>query len=142
MPASLAQLLTDQELAAVVEYLAGLPGKVEALPATSPQGVAAPAAAAPNLTEEEFASAKQVFFDRCAGCHGTLRNGATGPALTPDKTTPKGTAALAAIIFNGTPRGMPDWGKQGVLTQAQAEMMAKFLQNEPPAAAGDVAGRR
>ena len=27
---------------------------------------------------------------------------------------------------------MPDWGKQGVLTQAQAEMMAKFLQNDPP----------
>ena len=27
---------------------------------------------------------------------------------------------------------MPDWGKQGVLTEAQAEMMAKFVQNEPP----------
>ena len=27
---------------------------------------------------------------------------------------------------------MPDWGKQGVLTEAQAEMMAKFIQNEPP----------
>ena len=27
---------------------------------------------------------------------------------------------------------MPDWGKQGVLTQPQSEMMAKFLQNDPP----------
>ena len=28
---------------------------------------------------------------------------------------------------------MPDWGKQGVMTQEQTETMAKFLQNEPPA---------
>jgi nitrite reductase (NO-forming)/hydroxylamine reductase len=53
--------------------------------------------------------------------------------LTPDLTQPKGTLGLAAIIFNGTTRGMPDWGKQGILTQAQTEIMAKFLQIEPPA---------
>lgn len=128
MQPALAQALSDAELAAVIDYLAGLPGSaVETLHATSLP------VAAPVLVEDEFASIKQVFFDRCAGCHGTLRKGATGPALTPDKTLPKGTAALAAIIFNGTPRGMPDWGKQGVLTQAEAEMMAKFLQQEPPA---------
>lgn len=130
MSASLAQALSDEELAAIVDYLAGLPAGAQAAPSG-----AAPVAsvAAPALASDEFDSIKQVFFDRCAGCHGTLRNGATGPALTPDKTLPKGTAALAAIIFNGTPRGMPDWGKQGVLTQAQAETMAKFLQQEPPA---------
>jgi nitrite reductase (NO-forming)/hydroxylamine reductase len=130
MPASLAKLLNDQELSTVVGYLAGLPGKAVAAPAAA---VTTTSAAAPALADAEFATAKQVFFERCAGCHGTLRKGATGPALTPDKTTPKGTAALAAIIFNGTPRGMPDWGKQGVLTQAQAETMAKYLQSEPPA---------
>ena len=27
---------------------------------------------------------------------------------------------------------MPDWGKQGFLTQAQTEIMAKYLQIEPP----------
>jgi nitrite reductase (NO-forming)/hydroxylamine reductase len=62
-----------------------------------------------------------------------LRKGATGPALTPDLTTVKGTAGLAAIIFHGTPRGMPDWGQQGVVTQQQAEELAVFLQMEPPA---------
>ncbi|MCX7707462.1 MAG: c-type cytochrome [Anaerolineae bacterium] len=136
MPATLVQALSDAELTAMIRYLAGLPGApLEASHVADPrQGATSlQAAAAPTLAEDEFATAKQIFFDRCAGCHGTLRKGATGPALTPDKTLPKGTAALAAIIFNGTPRGMPDWGKQGVLTQAQAEMMAKFLQQEPPA---------
>ncbi len=130
MPASLAGLLTEQELELVVQYLAGLPDKAAAAPLPA---VTAVPAAAPALSDSDFAVASQIFFDRCAGCHGTLRKGATGPALTPDKTVPKGTAALAAIIFNGTPRGMPDWGKQGVLTQEQTELMAKFLQQEPPA---------
>jgi nitrite reductase (NO-forming)/hydroxylamine reductase len=138
MPASLAAALSAEELDAIVQYLAGLPGAehmvaaataAEAAPA---EAVPASAGVGPDLTDEEFAEAKQIFFDRCAGCHGTLRKGATGPALTPDVTIPKGTAALSAIIFNGTPRGMPDWGKQGVLTQAQAELMAKFVQNAPP----------
>ncbi|MGQ9841186.1 MAG: cytochrome D1 domain-containing protein [Anaerolineae bacterium] len=133
MPASLTQTLSEAELAAVIDYLAGLPGTSKTVAGETSHVTPPPAAGAPVLTEEEFASAKQIFFDRCAGCHGTLRKGATGPALTPDKTLPKGTAALAAIIFNGTPRGMPDWGKQGVLTQAQTEMLARFLQQEPPA---------
>jgi nitrite reductase (NO-forming)/hydroxylamine reductase len=130
MTPALAKSLSDQELNGIVQYLASLPGKSLTAPA---QAVTTTATAAPTLSDAEFASIKQIFFDRCAGCHGTLRKGATGPALTPDKTQPKGTAALAAIIFHGTPRGMPDWGKQGVLTQAQAETMAKFLQIEPPA---------
>jgi nitrite reductase (NO-forming) / hydroxylamine reductase len=87
----------------------------------------------PVLTEAVFERTSQTYFDRCAGCHGTLRNGATGPPLTPDVTGPKGTAGLAAIIFHGTPRGMPDWGKQGVLTEEQAEELAVFLQMETPA---------
>lgn len=136
MPATLAQALSADELQAAVGYLAALPGG-ETAPVTEASAGAAESAAplgpAPTLTDEEFAWAKQTFFERCAGCHGTLRKGATGPALTPDKTQPKGTLGLAAIIFNGTTRGMPDWGKQGVMTQAETETMAKFLQNEPPA---------
>ena len=46
---------------------------------------------APPLTEAEFAKAKQIYFERCAGCHGVLRKGATGKPLTPDVTLPKGT---------------------------------------------------
>ena len=132
MPAGLAALFSEQELKAVVQYLSQLPQGAVAAPSEG-SAQPTPAAEAPTLTEEEFAWAKQTYFQRCAGCHGTLRKGATGPALTPDKTIPKGTAGLAAIIFNGTPRGMPDWGKQGFLTQEQTEIMAKFIQMEPPA---------
>jgi nitrite reductase (NO-forming)/hydroxylamine reductase len=136
MPASLAETLKADELQAVVNFLAALPDK-ELVPIE----IAGPAGAEPlapveqtvDLSEEEFAWAKETFFQRCAGCHGTLRKGATGPALTPDLTAPKGTAGLAAIIFNGTPRGMPGWGTQEILTQAETETMAKFLQHEPPA---------
>ncbi len=127
MPATLADLLTDKEIETAVQYLLSLPN--EALAAAEEQTVTAQA---PSLTEAEWEKATQIFFDRCAGCHGVLRNGATGPALTPENTLPKGTVGLATIIFNGTPRGMPDWGKQGTLTQEETELMAKFIQNEPP----------
>jgi len=129
MPAGFADLLSQQELDVIVKYLSGLPDS--ALSQSS--GEEAAMLAPPVMSDDEFAWAKQTFFERCAGCHGTLRKGATGPALTPDITLPKGTLALSSIIFNGTPRGMPDWGKQGFLTQEQTETMAKFLQNEPPA---------
>jgi nitrite reductase (NO-forming)/hydroxylamine reductase len=128
MPSTLADLLSKKELDTVVQYLAGLPN--ETISASDDTGVMT--STAPTLTDEEWGKATQIFFERCAGCHGVLRKGATGPALTPDKTLPKGTVGLSTIIFNGTPRGMPDWGKQGTLTQEETELMAKFIQNEPP----------
>ncbi len=130
MPPSFGDMYNEDELNAMVAYLASLPNDEAA--AAPVEEAAVPVGEAPQLTEEEFAEAKQIFFDRCAGCHGVLRKGATGPALTPDVTLPKGTVALSTIIFNGTQRGMPGWGKQGILTEAQAELMAKFIQNEPP----------
>lgn len=129
MPSTLVDLLSKRELDAIVSYLEALPD--EELAATN-ESEFLTSAQPPLLTEEEFEKATQIFFDRCAGCHGVLRNGATGPALTPEKTLPKGTVGLATIIFNGTPRGMPDWGKQGTLTEDETELMAKFIQNEPP----------
>jgi nitrite reductase (NO-forming)/hydroxylamine reductase len=131
MPATLNDLLTKDEKNIIVSYLASLPGG-EAMMAGAEVKVDTSTADV-KLSDEDFAWAKQVFFQRCAGCHGTLRKGATGPALTPDKTLQKGTTALASIIFNGTPKGMPDWGKQNFFTQAQTDILAKYIQNEPPA---------
>ena len=134
MAPSLAQAFNDAELNAVINYLARLPDasiaqEVQTAPTAA---VPAPAGGTSSLSEADFDWAKQTYFERCAGCHGTLRKGATGPALTPDVTGPKGVLGLAAIIFNGTNRGMPDWGKQGFLTKAETETMAKFLMAEPP----------
>ncbi|MEQ6885395.1 cytochrome D1 domain-containing protein [Salicola sp. Rm-C-2C1-2] len=87
---------------------------------------------APKMTKENFQEAKQIFFDRCAGCHGVLRKGATGKPLTPDITQEKGMAYLKAFIQSGSPAGMPAWGDSGELSDEQVEMMAKYVQHEPP----------
>ena len=130
MPTTYGQTLTPEQLEAVVAYLVSLPEGAAQVPAEATP--VAEAEGPPPLTEEELARAKEIYFNNCAGCHGTLRKGATGPALTPDTTRPKGTEALAAIIFSGTPRGMPAWGAEGRLTREEVELMAKFVQHDPP----------
>jgi nitrite reductase (NO-forming)/hydroxylamine reductase len=87
---------------------------------------------APPVTAEEFARAKQIYFERCAGCHGVLRKGATGKPLTPDITLPKGTEYLKVFIAYGTPAGMPNWQTSGELSEKDVDLMARFLQHEPP----------
>ena len=51
-------------------------------------GLAVPAMAqdkpqAPTMTAAEKETAKKIYFERCAGCHGVLRKGATGKNLEP-----------------------------------------------------------
>jgi nitrite reductase (NO-forming)/hydroxylamine reductase len=87
---------------------------------------------APALSEAEFAKAKKIYFERCAGCHGVLRKGATGKPLTPDITQPKGMDYLKVFINFGSPAGMPNWGSSGQLTEEEVTLMAKYLMNEPP----------
>ncbi|MGB7931682.1 MAG: cytochrome D1 domain-containing protein, partial [Gammaproteobacteria bacterium] len=87
---------------------------------------------APTLTEAEFAKAKKIYFERCAGCHGVLRKGATGKPLTPDITNERGLDYLKVFINFGSPAGMPNWGSSGQLTEEEVTLMAKYLMNEPP----------
>ena len=87
---------------------------------------------APSLTEAEFAKAKKIYFERCAGCHGVLRKGATGKPLTPDITLGKGTDYLKVFIDYGSPAGMPNWGTSGDLSTDEVVLMATYLQHEPP----------
>ncbi|MFQ5965022.1 MAG: cytochrome D1 domain-containing protein [Candidatus Scalinduaceae bacterium] len=84
------------------------------------------------LTPEEFETSRQVYFDRCAGCHGVLRKGATGPDLTPAKMIPKGIKKIREFIWFGTGGGMPGWGKMGVMTDVETDLMVKYMMNEPP----------
>ncbi len=87
---------------------------------------------APTITTAEFKRAKKMYFERCAGCHGVLRKGATGKPLTPDMTLKKGTAYLKAFIDFGSPAGMPNWGSSGQFSKKDIDVMARFLQHEPP----------
>ncbi len=112
-------------------------GKSEALYEGAPSAISAEdvngsGPKAPPITAAEFNRSKQIFFERCAGCHGVLRKGATGKPLTPDITLTKGTDYLKAFIGYGSPAGMPAWQTSGVLSEEEVDMMARYLQHEPP----------
>lgn len=96
-------------------------------------GVAYKAQANPDLTAEELIKAKGLFFNRCAGCHGTLRKGATGPNITDAKLKEKNydTNIIKVFITNGTGGGMPTWGEY--LSADDIDLLARFLQQAPPA---------
>ena len=85
----------------------------------------------PTLTQEEYDRANRIYFERCAGCHGVLRKGATGKALTTDLTKELGFEYLQAFINYGSPAGMPNWGTSGDLTEQDVDLMARYLLNEP-----------
>jgi nitrite reductase (NO-forming)/hydroxylamine reductase len=87
---------------------------------------------APSMAKAEFDKARQIYFERCAGCHGVLRKGATGKALTPDVTIDKGSEYLKVFIKYGSPAGMPNWGTSGELTDAEVDLMARYIQQTPP----------
>jgi nitrite reductase (NO-forming)/hydroxylamine reductase len=118
---------------AAVVMLTGLAGHVVAQEKTSQ---------APAMTASEKEAAKKIYFERCAGCHGVLRKGATGKNLEPHwtktdkdgKTTEGGTLALGQsrlekIIGYGTDGGMVNF--DDILTKEELSLMAKYIQNTP-----------
>jgi len=106
--------------------------------------VAMPAfAEGPTLSEEAFDASKQLYFERCAGCHGVLRKGATGKSLEPEwtKTAKDGTVTeggtlklgqerLEKIIAWGTEGGMNNFGD--IMSEAEIRDMATYIMMEPP----------
>ncbi|MCF6210732.1 MAG: nitrite reductase [Gammaproteobacteria bacterium] len=87
-------------------------------------------AGAPEMSETEFNQGTKLYFERCAGCHGVLRKGATGKPLTTDITLERGTETLNAMITYGTEGGMPGWELE--LNAKDIEILARYLQHEPP----------
>ena len=100
------------------------------------------AKAAPTLTAEEREQAKKIYFERCAGCHGVLRKGATGKNLEPhwskkDKdgnvteggTLKLGQQRLEKIIGYGTDGGMVNF--DDILTKEEISLMSKYIQTQP-----------
>nr|WP_308419094.1 cytochrome D1 domain-containing protein [Terasakiella brassicae] len=83
------------------------------------------------MSPQEFEEAKTIYFERCAGCHGVLRKGATGKPLTPDITREYGYDYLKQFITYGSPGGMPSWGTSGILTEKQIDLMARYVMQDP-----------
>ncbi|XKG61902.1 nitrite reductase [Caenispirillum salinarum] len=102
---------------------------MESMPAEPEQ----PRVEVKEMSAEEFAQGKKIFFERCAGCHGVLRKGATGPNLETERTHELGFEHLQAFITYGSPAGMPNWGTSGELTEGEIELMSNYLLHEPPA---------
>jgi nitrite reductase (NO-forming)/hydroxylamine reductase len=105
--------------------------------------VASSATAEPNLTPEKFERSKTIYFERCAGCHGVLRKGATGKNLEPNwsKKKPDGTEEkggtltlgqerLEKILTYGTEGGMVNFND--ILTKDEIADMATYIQMQPP----------
>jgi len=116
------QNLTDQQIKELIAYFEVQSGKAAAGPAP-----------VEKLSDADFDKAKNIYFNRCAGCHGTLRAGATGPNIQPARTTKIGTDTIKTILTNGTPGGMPAWGKAGILSDEEIGIVARYVQQEPPA---------
>ena len=106
-------------------------------------GLAASAEEGPTLSPEDFETGKSIYFQRCAGCHGTLRKGATGKSLEPKTSTkmPDGTVQeggtlvlgqerLEKIIKFGTEGGMNNF--DDILSPEEISLMASYIQLEPP----------
>jgi len=100
-------------------------------------------AAEPTLSEADFEKSKTIYFQHCAGCHGTLRKGATGKSLEPkwSKKKPDGTVEtggtlklgqerLEKIIKFGTEGGMNNFNE--IMTDEEIKAMATYIQMTPP----------
>ena len=90
------------------------------------------------LNDAEFEQAKSMYFQRCAGCHGVLRKGATGKNLEPQPNKAKkskgtlklGTKRLAKIIKLGTEGGMNNF--DDIFNDKEIDLLARYIQMEPP----------
>lgn len=90
------------------------------------------------LNDAEFEQAKGMYFQRCAGCHGVLRKGATGKNLEPQANAAKkskgtlklGTKRLAKIIKLGTEGGMNNF--DDIFSNEEIDLLARYIQMEPP----------
>ncbi|MCP4994871.1 MAG: nitrite reductase [Gammaproteobacteria bacterium] len=87
-------------------------------------------AAEPTLSEADFEKAKTLYFQRCAGCHGVLRKGATGKSLEPKATKKLGQARLEKILTYGTEGGMNNF--DDIFSKDEIAMVATYIQMEPP----------
>ncbi|MBT6810668.1 MAG: cytochrome c, partial [Thiotrichales bacterium] len=84
----------------------------------------------PSLSAADFERAKNLYFERCAGCHGVLRKGATGKNLEPKSTLELGQERLEKILTYGTEGGMNNF--DDIFSKEEISLLATYIQLEPP----------
>ncbi len=87
-------------------------------------------ASAEGLSEADFEKAKTLYFQRCAGCHGVLRKGATGKNLEPKASKKLGQARLEKILTFGTEGGMNNF--DDIFSKEEISLIAKYIQLPAP----------
>lgn len=85
--------------------------------------------AEPTLGKDAKEASAKIYFERCAGCHGVLRKGATGKNLEPENTKKLGQQRLEKILTLGTEGGMPNF--DDILTKDEISQVATYLQMTP-----------
>ncbi len=83
----------------------------------------------PSLGKDAKEASAKIYFERCAGCHGVLRKGATGKNLEPEATRKLGQARLEKIISYGTDGGMVNF--DDILTKDEIKNVATYIQMTP-----------
>ena len=102
------------------------------------------AANEPTLSPDAKSASGKIYFERCAGCHGMLRKGATGKNLEPawsrkeadgrlveGGTQKLGQSRLEKIISYGTEGGMPNF--DDILSKDEIKNIATYVQMPPDA---------
>lgn len=72
--------------------------------------------------------ADEYFLDSCAGCHGTDRRGATGPALLPERLSQPDEYYVDVILEGKPGTVMPPWNAQ--LSEADAQTLVDFIRSD------------
>ncbi len=98
--------------------------------AFSSGGAFAAAKNQPTMSEADFEKATQLYFQRCAGCHGVLRKGATGKNLEPKETLKLGQKRLEKIIAYGTEGGMNNF--DDIFSKEEISLLATYIQMDAP----------
>jgi uncharacterized repeat protein (TIGR03806 family) len=80
------------------------------------------------LSAVEFEQTKKIYFNKCAYCHGELREGSKrGKSLLAENIIELGIEKTKDSIFYGKKGAMPAWGETEILTEEQIELMACYL---------------
>ena len=85
------------------------------------------------MTQAEFDKAREIYFQRCAGCRRAAQ-GRDRQAADPGHHAGQGYRLPWVFIEYGSPAGMPNWGTSGELSKDEVDLMARYIKQDAPTA--------